>query len=68
MKRKIHCPSCQKEVSRDNPYLPFCSDRCRLLDLGRWLNNEYQIAGEKVEKERGATVEQEPDGDEDSQE
>lgn len=31
----------------DNLYRPFCSERCRLVDLGKWASEEYRIAGEK---------------------
>lgn len=39
------CPTCQKKasVSVDNPYRPFCSERCKLADLGRWLNEDYRL-------------------------
>ncbi len=40
------CPECGKPAPRaGNRSRPFCSDRCRLLDLGRWLGEEYRIAG-----------------------
>jgi endogenous inhibitor of DNA gyrase (YacG/DUF329 family) len=41
------CPTCRREVAPhgDNPTFPFCSSRCRLLDLGRWLSGSYRIAG-----------------------
>lgn len=41
------CPICGKPVDARpaNPSSPFCSDRCRLLDLGRWLGEEYRIPG-----------------------
>jgi endogenous inhibitor of DNA gyrase (YacG/DUF329 family) len=28
----------------DDPYMPFCSDRCRLIDLGKWASGEYVIS------------------------
>ena len=43
------CPICKKPVERsDDPdvaasFFPFCSDRCRLIDLGRWLDGKYEI-------------------------
>jgi endogenous inhibitor of DNA gyrase (YacG/DUF329 family) len=39
------CPSCGKEAKprAENPVFPFCSPRCRQVDLGRWLNEEYRI-------------------------
>jgi endogenous inhibitor of DNA gyrase (YacG/DUF329 family) len=38
------CPICRKEVKRDNPELPFCSERCRLIDLGNWASGKYVIS------------------------
>ncbi|MFM9268691.1 DNA gyrase inhibitor YacG [Halomonas elongata] len=45
---EIACPQCRKKVlwSEDNPYRPFCSKRCRLLDLGAWADESHRIAGE----------------------
>jgi uncharacterized protein len=46
--RKIVCPLCKKETAwKDNPHRPFCSERCRLIDLGTWASEGYRIAGEK---------------------
>lgn len=40
----MHCPTCKKEFDKEfSPALPFCSDRCRLIDLGRWLDEEYPL-------------------------
>ena len=45
----MRCPICKKPVSDDPPangaknYFPFCSERCKLIDLGRWLEGRYQI-------------------------
>jgi endogenous inhibitor of DNA gyrase (YacG/DUF329 family) len=39
---------CKKETTWDgNPFRPFCSERCRLIDLGKWASEEYRISGEK---------------------
>jgi len=44
----VTCPICKKEAPwEDNPFRPFCSERCRLIDLGKWASEEYRIAGEK---------------------
>lgn len=44
----MQCPICKKPVPEpskgEKSYFPFCSDRCRLIDLGRWLSGKYQIA------------------------
>lgn len=37
------------DLSRDNRSRPFCSDRCQLLDLGRWLDGTYAVPGEPAE-------------------
>jgi len=44
----LKCPSCQKTVfwNDDYPFRPFCSDRCRLIDLGEWASENHRIAGE----------------------
>lgn len=43
----VLCPTCQKtlEVRRieDWPHFPFCSARCKLIDLGRWLGEDYRV-------------------------
>jgi endogenous inhibitor of DNA gyrase (YacG/DUF329 family) len=40
----MKCPICQKEVQLDDPYMPFCSDRCRIIDLGNWASEKYVIS------------------------
>ncbi len=45
---KTSCPICKKETVWDeNPFRPFCSERCRLIDLGKWASDDYRIPGEK---------------------
>ncbi len=45
----VKCPTCRKETAwEDNPHRPFCSERCRLIDLGQWLEERYRISGEKI--------------------
>ncbi|HLL88029.1 MAG TPA: DNA gyrase inhibitor YacG [Tepidisphaeraceae bacterium] len=48
----MKCPICKKDVPDPHPdqlgpgpsrYYPFCSERCKLIDLGRWLGGKYQI-------------------------
>ena len=38
------CPICRKEVTRENPEFPFCSARCRIIDLGNWASEKYVIS------------------------
>ncbi len=49
--QKAACAICGKPV--DPAYKPFCSRRCANLDLHRWLNGSYVIAGEPVEEGEG---------------
>jgi endogenous inhibitor of DNA gyrase (YacG/DUF329 family) len=37
------CPTCGKAVAADGPYRPFCTDRCKNVDLGAWLLGHYRI-------------------------
>ena len=44
--KKLKCPICKKPSEMDkekNPYIPFCSERCRTIDLGAWLDGKYVI-------------------------
>jgi uncharacterized protein len=41
---KVQCPTCKKRVKRTDPDFPFCSQRCRLLDLGKWASGAYVIS------------------------
>jgi len=42
------CPLCDADVSLDStPTAPFCSERCRLIDLGRWLDEAYAVPDDK---------------------
>jgi hypothetical protein len=45
---EVACPTCGKAVPwrASEKWRPFCSERCRLIDLGEWLNEEKRIAGE----------------------
>lgn len=50
--RVVRCPICRTEVPwEEHPYRPFCSERCRLLDLGGWIEGRYRIPGKKPEPE-----------------
>jgi endogenous inhibitor of DNA gyrase (YacG/DUF329 family) len=41
---KVSCPTCKKQVKLSDPEFPFCSERCRLLDLGKWASGEYVVS------------------------
>jgi endogenous inhibitor of DNA gyrase (YacG/DUF329 family) len=40
----IKCPICRKPAEHTSPEFPFCSERCRLIDLGKWSSEEYVIS------------------------
>jgi endogenous inhibitor of DNA gyrase (YacG/DUF329 family) len=49
---KAPCPICKKETEWEgNEYRPFCSERCKLIDLGRWAGEKYRIPVEPAEGE-----------------
>ncbi|MBU1426369.1 MAG: DNA gyrase inhibitor YacG [Gammaproteobacteria bacterium] len=49
----VNCPTCGKEHVWDtnNRFRPFCSERCKLIDLGKWANEEYRV--EQRERDSG---------------
>ncbi|MBN9133656.1 MAG: DNA gyrase inhibitor YacG [Nitrosospira multiformis] len=56
MKRPVvNCPQCGKSIVWDssNPFRPFCSERCKLIDLGQWATESYRIpdTGKDPEKQ-----------------
>lgn len=55
----VKCPTCRRPVSwtAEEMFKPFCSERCKLIDLGEWAMEEKRIPGESLELEN--------DGDED---
>ena len=42
--KALFCPTCRKVVLAADPDFPFCSDRCRILDLGKWASGGYVIS------------------------
>ncbi|HXK26942.1 MAG TPA: DNA gyrase inhibitor YacG [Candidatus Binatia bacterium] len=45
---RVKCPTCKTEVQwENNPHRPFCSERCRLIDLGAWATERYKIPKKK---------------------
>jgi endogenous inhibitor of DNA gyrase (YacG/DUF329 family) len=43
-KIKLRCPICKKPVTASAPEFPFCSERCRTIDLGKWASGQYVIS------------------------
>ncbi|TXR52006.1 DNA gyrase inhibitor YacG [Reinekea thalattae] len=50
---EMNCPTCQKtiEYSKQNPFRPFCSKRCQLIDLGEWASESHKIGGKSAHEE-----------------
>ena len=59
----VRCPTCDRPVEWTEafPFRPFCSERCKLIDLGAWAAEKHTIPGEVVETEDGPK--REPEGD-----
>lgn len=53
MATEVPCPTCKKRTpySTKNPYRPFCSERCKLIDLGEWASEGHRIAGKPASDE-----------------
>lgn len=43
-KPKLKCPTCKQPVESKAADFPFCSDRCRLIDLGKWASGQYVVS------------------------
>lgn len=41
---QLQCPICGRAVAMDDEFMPFCSDRCRMVDLGNWATEKYVIS------------------------
>jgi endogenous inhibitor of DNA gyrase (YacG/DUF329 family) len=56
-----HCPLCHKTIEwGGNPFRPFCSERCRLTDLGNWATGRYRIKLEEKTEEEPKEQAEEP--------
>jgi len=49
MKNSFRCPTCENKSSfdGDNPWRPFCSERCKLIDLGDWMDESNKIPSDQ---------------------
>jgi len=55
----VRCPICERVFDADHSTaMPFCSDRCRQVDLGRWLNEDYGLPVEDNDDEHDEEYEQ----------
>lgn len=62
-RRQPKCPICKTPVAlrNENKYFPFCSDQCQMIDLGRWINEEYRMPVDNNATERALPQDPEPD-------
>lgn len=46
----VSCPTCNKDVvwNNESKWRPFCSERCKLIDLGEWASESHRIAGQEL--------------------
>ncbi len=53
---RVRCPTCQREVewSARSAFRPFCSERCKMVDLGAWFAEERKVPGEPVDDLEGS--------------
>ncbi len=49
--KTAQCPICDGAVDVESPNFPFCSGRCRLVDLGNWMKGDYTISREIKESD-----------------
>jgi endogenous inhibitor of DNA gyrase (YacG/DUF329 family) len=57
---KIKCPTCKSKTEwKDNSFRPFCSERCKLIDLGAWALEEYKIEGRLKDETGSVSLEKE---------
>lgn len=52
----VACPTCKTLVARQEENFPFCSDRCKTIDLGNWASDAYAIQGESTADEEGFDI------------
>jgi endogenous inhibitor of DNA gyrase (YacG/DUF329 family) len=53
----VACPQCGKEVvwGEESPFRPFCSERCKLIDLGQWANEGYRVPANEPPPDQGGS-------------
>jgi endogenous inhibitor of DNA gyrase (YacG/DUF329 family) len=62
MFKEVRCPTCRRLTLWDgNPCRPFCSERCKLADLGNWASERYRIAAPSTDAVPEETVADEED-------
>jgi endogenous inhibitor of DNA gyrase (YacG/DUF329 family) len=57
----LKCPICKKLVRQKDAEFPFCSERCRLIDLGKWASGAYVISSPVQDADEGVAESSEPE-------
>lgn len=64
---RIDCPRCGKGLQyqsiKDLPYFPFCSERCKMVDLGLWLEEKHRISEDLLDQKPPQEAVDDPDTD-----
>jgi endogenous inhibitor of DNA gyrase (YacG/DUF329 family) len=61
---RVKCPTCRRELDWTTaPFRPFCSERCRLVDLGAWLTEQRAISDTSAAAQEGSVPEEQPPKD-----
>lgn len=62
--RSVLCPICKKvsPARAENPSFPFCSSRCRQVDLGKWLGEEYRVPDRAADEQEDEVPSLDDDG------
>ncbi len=70
IKKQIKCSQCGKVfIYGESPFRPFCSERCKMIDLGHWFNETYQVPSKHALSEEDLmAVEKFYNGDEENDE
>lgn len=61
--QSLRCPTCRKIVLRDEPEYPFCSERCRTIDLGKWASGGYVISTPITDPEQLENIQRDDEHD-----
>jgi endogenous inhibitor of DNA gyrase (YacG/DUF329 family) len=59
----LRCPACKKPANRGDEDFPFCSERCRLIDLGKWASGAYVIPSPLPDSSNDQIGSDDPDED-----
>ncbi|HEY7890024.1 MAG TPA: DNA gyrase inhibitor YacG [Steroidobacteraceae bacterium] len=61
--QRVECPTCHRKIDwAQSPFRPFCSERCKLIDLGAWLTEKHAIPSEPAPDEAGRENPDHPEG------